>query len=400
MKVNKSKWWLFIILLSPSIGTAMVFSLYGIDLNTILVFLTQGGVGIVSCFYIVKSVNKFLEQNNEDREELLRQAYSDDIHTFFHALGKIEEEVTSLWLKQIETGRLQSEQAVIELTGRFSAIVNHLDDTLREGGLTDNNYSHNKNVVSLLQDSDIRLRSVVDSLHAAMTNREALLSKVENLVTYIDELKEMASAVANIADQTNMLALNAAIEAARAGDTGRGFAVVADEVRALSNKSGETGRQISETISVISNAISETFENAAEFTKKEEQSEAKAELTINTVLEEFKQVMENLESSKEKLRDSGLNIQTEIARSLVEFQFQDRVSQILSHVRDSIASFPRYIQESKQNFVQDGKLVAIDWSDLLEDLRASYATKEEHINHDGKSVAANGKDQDNELVFF
>ncbi|MDP1897052.1 MAG: methyl-accepting chemotaxis protein, partial [Sulfurimicrobium sp.] len=101
--------------------------------------------------------------------------------------------------------------------------------------------------------------SVIESLRAALKHSDELQDSVGGLVQYIDQLKEMAASVADIADRTNLLALNAAIEAARAGEAGRGFAVVADEVRKLSNLSGETGRRISEKIKGISQAINASF---------------------------------------------------------------------------------------------------------------------------------------------
>jgi len=51
----------------------------------------------------------------------------------------------------------------------------------------------------------------------------------------IEQVKQIASEIGNIANQTRMLSLNAQIEAARAGSMGAGFAVVATEVGHLSN---------------------------------------------------------------------------------------------------------------------------------------------------------------------
>ncbi|KEH99080.1 HAMP domain-containing methyl-accepting chemotaxis protein [Clostridium botulinum] len=67
----------------------------------------------------------------------------------------------------------------------------------------------------------------------------------------VEEIKDMADSIYNIASQTNLLALNAAIEASRAGEAGKGFAVVADEVRKLAEKSSTTVNTIQNIIDKV-----------------------------------------------------------------------------------------------------------------------------------------------------
>ncbi len=66
---------------------------------------------------------------------------------------------------------------------------------------------------------------------------------------------EQASAIDEIAFQTNSLSLNAAIEAARSGQAGKEFAVVAEDVRNLASMSAKAAQ---DTNSLIESTISKS----------------------------------------------------------------------------------------------------------------------------------------------
>jgi len=328
------------------------------------------------------------------REQDMKTAFREDARAYLAGLGALGESLLPVWERQIETGRSQTEQAVVELTGRFSGTVEKLDDAVMASSASAG--SAEGGLVAVFERSEASLNSVIASLQAALKNKEELLGEVGNLVQYIDQLKSMAAAVADIADQTNLLALNAAIEAARAGEAGRGFAVVADEVRKLSNKSGESGKQITAMIESISHAIAKAFASAEESAELEASSVVVSEEAIRSVLGDFRGATDSLSESAGILRRASEGIKREIAESMVQLQFQDRVSQILSHVRDSVASFPEKLRESEAAFAESGRLQPPDVQSVLEALESSYATTEEQANHGGEV----NQSAEDEITFF
>lgn len=210
----------------------------------------------------------------------------------------------------------------------------------------------------------------------------------------------MASDVASIAWQTNLLAINAAIEASHAGENGRGFGVLAQEVRKLSSLSGDTGKRITEKVSLINAAIQEARRAAQATAEQDERAMADSRGTIAAVLGDFRAVTESLSASTEVLRTGSEDIKGEISQALVQLQFQDRVNQIMSHVKHNIERLPDVLERHRRAWEQDGALPPLDPDELLRELEKTYATKEERAIHRGEGTAPAPSQEDTEVTFF
>ena len=292
------------------------------------------------------------------------------------------EQVVPVWSGHIEASRSQMESAVSALTKRFSGIVDKLEQaTQASSSATQSVEGSGSGLVAVFATGERELGAVVDSLKSAMSSKAAMLEKIQNLEHFIRELQDMATDVASIAAQTNLLALNAAIEAARAGETGRGFAVVAKEVRVLSNRSAETGKRIAQKVELISSAIMDTCQAAEESSRKEEKSMHASEAAISSVLNEFRTVTDALVHSSSVLKNESMGIKTEVGQALVQLQFQDRISQIMSHVRDNIERLPAFLEQNVQQFEQGRALQPLDAVALLAELEQTYAMAEERVLH-------------------
>ena len=391
--------WILFPLMPAITGAVAILMLDGVTLGAMMAAVILMLLAYVSAVLLARRHNLHVQEVIVALETSHQAACRADADSFMNGLGKLEDSVTSVWVRNIETGRVQSEEALLEITARFAGIASNIDQAVKASSLSAESVDNEHGLVAVMASSEAQLQAVIGSLRTALGHGSTLLSDVGQLVQFIDQLREMAAFVANIADQTNLLALNAAIEAARAGEAGRGFAVVADEVRKLSTLSKDTGGRISEKVEVISKAISHAFDVAEKNSVEDAASVKNSEIAIRKVLDDFHAVTQGLTESAGILRRASKDIKKDVAESLVQLQFQDRVSQILTHVRDNIAAFPSYLKQGEEHYQRYGRLTAINWAGLSQELEHSYATTEERTNHRGQSSRKNAA-ANNEITFF
>lgn len=328
------------------------------------------------------------------QQEELRQ----EINAYVLGQQRFGAQVAPVWAGHIEISREQMESAVSSLSELFARIVEQLQQTVQSSGAAMGSIDDRQSgLVAVFARSETELHKMVDAQRAAMSSMRTMLGKVQGLNLFIAELQDMAADVAKIAAQCNLLSLNAAIEAARAGEMGRGFSVVAKEFRMLSNQSGDAGRHIAEKVGIISAAIVATCRAAEESTGEEDISLAKSEQAIGSVLGELRGITEVLHNSGLLLKDESIGIGLQISDALVQLQFQDRVNQILTHVKDSIESLPGFLDAHHRQYRQSGALTQLDPSSLLAELQKNYAMAEQHAVHAGSKSAVTAEA---EITFF
>jgi methyl-accepting chemotaxis protein len=347
------------------------------------VFVVLAAVGGVACGHLLAT--------GRARRAVASSATgrSPAITAYLRGLGDLTRTVTPVWTAQIDSVRTQMETAVGSVSDQFGDIVENLDAALASSAAVLDD-SHN----SAFERGRQRLSDVVSTLDNTLAVKRQTLQDLHSLTKLSGELHQMVSDVTQIARQTNLLALNASIEAARVGKAGAGFGVVASEVGLLANRSLEASERIAAMTDAIGGAIDAVLTNAQQSAEREDTAVARANDEVHGVLDDLQSVVSTFRDASDHLESAAVGIRTDITESLVGLQFQDRVCQVLGHLRDSVDQVSTLVAES---CADDEDPTPLDAKLLLDDLASNYTMYEERQAHESGVVT---HVPESEITFF
>lgn len=361
------------------------------------------GVALAIVLLVVCSVTAFLIERTLRRAVDIRgaNAVPESAVPQCHHTPGLEEfctEILSVWHRQVETSRGQTESAVTDLAHRFAVIVQRLQDSSaasqRVAG--DAASESGANLLTINSNSATRLGALVDTLKSALLEKRSMVQEIQKLNALTIEMKDMAADVANIAAKTNLLALNAAIEAARAGEHGRGFSVVADEVRSLSSLSGEAGNKMAQKIATITTVIDKVVQAVERSAAEDEKMQATSEDTVKNVLGDYDHLTQRLTESATVLQHDNEAIAREIEDMVVSLQFQDRISQMLEHVCRQMQEVVTTLAENQALRAAAQPISDLDVHAWLSRMNKDYTVDEERVN----IGAGGGEDRKSTVTFL
>lgn len=383
---------IMIVLLGAGAAIALYFTGDSIFIGAGTGFLVAA---VAVAVYIKKMSRDYKQYAHAKHEKEVKQ-----YQQYAWSLENLCQQILPILSRQIESSNMQTEQSVNELSSGFSALSSQLEVVISASQSRSNNLGDGEGIISLFNQSESSLKTVVDSLESSLSLEDRLLSEVQGLSAQTSELNEMAGAVGQIADQINLLALNAAIEAARAGEHGRGFAVVADEVRKLASMSAETGQKMIEKVTNIVEAVNDTQKQAEDSITHNRTVVDDGKTTIDSVFSRLQNTIETLQDDSSALRSSSEDIRDQISNVLVSFQFQDRVSQILNKVLNDMSTMVENVNDVQSQRLERNILAPVDFEEQIQQMQNCYTTEEQHYMHNNTQIHSGPDNTETDLTLF
>ena len=185
------------------------------------------------------------------------------------------------------------------------------------------------------------------------------------------KIKDAASLIASIAEETNLLSLNASIEAARAGEAGRGFAVVASQIQKLAEQSNDSAQKIDDII----HTLIQDSETAVSTMKDVHDIMQEQNINVEKTGAVFSQLKDGIRDSIHNVNEiSDKAVQLDHARSNIV----DTVQSLSAIAEENAAS----TEETSSSVIEIGEVIE-DLSDSTKELK-KIATVLENSIHEFK----------------
>ena len=351
------------------------------SLNTLLLIafapvwwqgLVAGGVAAAAIWLAVQKIEKALRAPSAIADEvaIIMPVVPPEITTP-SPLPQLMLGVLPAWSSNVELARTQTQEAIDNLTQRFVGIHQRLGGavSLAAGG-------KNGDVLQVIQNAAQQLGGVATALEEVLATRDALLTKIETLGQFNDEIRELA----NRAAQAGEIKVAPDLLTPQQSD---------DDVAAqTAAHAADIGRQIAAKTKIVKQQIQTALVAANQLNSDAGRMIDNSRAVIAHVIADFRQSALKLSGTVGQLEEENREVDQEVCDILVNLQFQDRISQILGHVRIDIQKLVTAIETNATLPERQ------QWMDALEQ---TYTTLEQRQVHGGQQA---GNAQHSQVDFF
>ncbi|GCL63653.1 hypothetical protein [Pseudaquabacterium pictum] len=234
------------------------------------------------------------------------------------------------------------------------------------------------------------LQALLGPSQRAFAQRDAAVAQLVLCHDALQELRQLGRQAREVGKHTRLVAFNASIEANR-GSQGQdgGSQAVANETRMLAARIAEVGEQIERLVSKLDRALAPERLRGEIGDTTPEELRMELDLGARTALNGLLGAMGGALRSSGEVKAAAETLGQQLEATFVNFQFGDRLSQMLDIVAKDMQNFARWVEANPYATQSD----AADW---LANLEASYTMEEQRSQHHGNVHI----DRGSEIEFF
>ena len=301
-------------------------------------------------------------------------------------------QVVPVWSQQLDVASaaaaeglgqlLQTFGAMAEILGTLTDRLDGAQATLQAGAL--------EQAMAEGSPGHQALAALMAPSRRAFEQRDAAMAELTRCAESLDELRQLGRQAREIGKHTRLVALNATIEANRSSSSQDGGSLaVARETRMLSDRIGSVGAQIEARVGQLERTLSPQRLRCEIDGAPPEELQMELALRARQALEALLAELGGAMQSSAEVRAASSALREQIDETFVQFQFGDRISQMLAIVGSDMQNFARWIAAHPYATQSD----AAEW---LANLERSYTMDEQRSQHHGNVHI----DRGSEVEFF
>lgn len=285
------------------------------------------------------------------------------------------------------------EEAVLGLCTNFRDMVAKARASVRESQeLLQGGGANQKGVEVLVETSQRSLEQLMSRLlHASETSMRAVY-RIEDLQRGMQQIDETLRLVEEIAMRARLLSVNAKLEAARQSDGGKAFGVVASEISDVARLCATMGESIDATVKRMRRDVNATVEDLRSLASEDVNQILAGRTAVTAALDDISRVHLQMEQSMHVVAHAGESLAADVAGAIMRMQFQDKVSQRLSHVTHALDEMHDELTAALAEVPERGTGDSLRrQQEILQRLARTYTMAAEHgvqARLQGKAVAA------------
>ena len=298
-------------------------------------------------------------------------------------------QVLPVWGKQLDITREAAAEGLDKLLNGFAQVSGAL------GSLSDNLEHFTPSVEAgavdgVLGGASPALAALLAPSQRAFAQRDAVVAELTHCAQALDALRQAGQDAREIGKHTRLVAFNASIEAQRNNTGGANGAVaVALETRALAERMAEVGARIGSTVNRLTQTLGPRQLHAEIDDTSDDELQMELALRAREALNGLLGSMGSALQGSAEIKQASQALRSQVDELFVNFQFGDRLAQMLNIVGTDMDNFARWVGAHPNATQSD----AADW---LAKLAASYTMEEQRSRHHGNVHI----DRGSEIEFF